>query len=262
MCEMTKEFYREYLHANHATKKLLYTMNPSKIRACENIIKTHELKGDKIIVFSDDVFALKQYANTLNRPFIYGGSSHVDRIRLLDMFRHNPALNTIFLSKVGDTSIDIPEASVLIQISSHYGSRRQEAQRLGRILRPKDIGGKHNAFFYTLVSRDTIDVFYSSKRRQFLIDQGYDFRVILSNIPTTQGVYSTQKSQVELLNTVLVSRERFEVDVVEKDDLEIQSDEEIKVVRRERELGGFSGGDSLAYMEVKTTSFVAGKRKR
>lgn len=85
--------------------------------------------------------------------------------------------------QVGDNSLDIPEANVLIQISSHAGSRRQEAQRLGRILRAKR--GKpgsgeeevFNAFFYTLVSRDTQEMYYSAKRQQFLIDQGYAFKV-------------------------------------------------------------------------------------
>lgn len=100
------------------------------------------------------------------------------------------------MQQVGDNSLDIPEANVLIQISSHAGSRRQEAQRLGRILRAKKkskaaaataAGGgggggeeaepEFNAFFYTLVSRDTQEMWYSTKRQQFLIDQGYTFKV-------------------------------------------------------------------------------------
>jgi DNA excision repair protein ERCC-3 len=98
----------------------------------------------------------------------------------LHQFRYNPALNTIFLSKVGDTSIDLPEATCLIQISSHYGSRRQEAQRLGRILRAnrkKTVGAGCNAYFYTLVSKDTEEMYYATKRQQFLVDQGYAFKV-------------------------------------------------------------------------------------
>jgi superfamily II DNA or RNA helicase len=94
-------------------------------------------------------------------------------------------------SQVGDNSIDIPEANVIIQISSHAGSRRQEAQRLGRILRakgkPQDrvAGGaeEFNAFFYSLVSTDTQEMYYSTKRQQFLIDQGYSFKVILEHFP-------------------------------------------------------------------------------
>jgi DNA excision repair protein ERCC-3 len=88
------------------------------------------------------------------------------------------ALRTICISKVGDTSIDLPEANVIIQVSSHFGSRRQEAQRLGRILRPKSYTqtdgsnrSSFNAFFYTLVSTDTQEMFYSTKRQQYLIDQ-------------------------------------------------------------------------------------------
>lgn len=98
---------------------------------------------------------------------------------MLQQFRYNPALNTLFLSKIGDTSIDLPEATCLIQISSHYGSRRQEAQRLGRILRAKSrsMGTQCNAFFYTLVSKDTDEMYYSTKRQQFLVDQGYQFKV-------------------------------------------------------------------------------------
>lgn len=117
-------------------------------------------------------------------------------------------VNTIFVSKVADTSFDLPEANVLIQISSHGGSRRQEAQRLGRILRAKKgnlkfinlkvsqimfgtfnkikkinscpgaIAEEYNAFFYTLVSQDTVEMNYSRKRQRFLVDQGYAYKVI------------------------------------------------------------------------------------
>ena len=142
--------------------KLLYVMNPVKFQACQYLIRTHEERGDKIIVFSDNIFALKIYAERLSKPFIYGAVSQEERMRVLQQFQTNPACNCIFLSKVraqaarcspitvlsrvltlprarsplqvGDTSIDLPEATCLIQISSHYGSRRQEAQRLGTAL--------------------------------------------------------------------------------------------------------------------------------
>ena len=87
--------------------------------------------------FSDNVFALKHYATLLRKPFIYGPTSQSERIQIIQNFKTNPKISTIFVSKVADTSFDLPEANVLIQISSHGGSRRQEAQRLGRILRPK-----------------------------------------------------------------------------------------------------------------------------
>eukprot|EP01112_Ceratiomyxa_fruticulosa_P022402 TRINITY_DN8183_c0_g1_i1.p1 TRINITY_DN8183_c0_g1~~TRINITY_DN8183_c0_g1_i1.p1 ORF type:complete len:528 (-),score=92.02 TRINITY_DN8183_c0_g1_i1:26-1609(-) len=211
-CPMTSEFYSEYLKRDSAgLKKLLYVMNPIKFRCCEFLIKFHEARGDKIIVFSDNVYALKHYASKLVRPYIFGPTSGIERMRILGQFQHNPELKTIFISKVGDTSIDIPEATVIIQISSHYGSRRQEAQRLGRILRPKPRAeGEYNAFFYSLVSKDTEEMYYSAKRQQFLIDQGYSFKVIseLEGMKeTTSGRftlnYSTKQEQQQLLAVVL-----------------------------------------------------------
>ncbi|WJX67522.1 General transcription and DNA repair factor IIH helicase subunit xpb1 [Trifolium repens] len=125
--------------------------------------------------------------------------SHVERTNILQAFKTSKDVNTVFLSKVGDNSIDIPEANVIIQISvfsrqhptisSHASLRRQEAQRLGRILREKGklqdrmAGGKeeYNAFFYSLVPTYTQEMYYSTKRQQFLIDQGYSFKVFSFN---------------------------------------------------------------------------------
>lgn len=73
------------------------------------------------------------YAKKLGKLYIHGGTPQIERMRVLQRFQHDPEVNTIFLSKVGDTSIDLPEATCLIQISSHFGSRRQEAQRLGAL---------------------------------------------------------------------------------------------------------------------------------
>ena len=162
-------------------------------------------------MFSDNVYALEAYAIKLGKPYIHGGTPQIERMRILQNFQHNPIVNTIFLSKVGDTSIDLPEATCLIQISSHFGSRRQEAQRLGRILRAKRRNDEgFNAFFYSLVSRDTAEMYYSTKRQQFLIDQGYAFRVIMNlvgqeNMPGL--VYATKSEQIELLQSVLIASE-------------------------------------------------------
>ncbi len=150
------------------------------------MINLHESRGDKIIVFSDNIFALKQFATKLGKPFIYGGVGDQERLGILHYFQKTNEINTIFLSKVGDTSIDLPGANVIIQISSHFASRRQEAQRLGRILRPKHGTDKqalsnveeYNAYFYSLVSTNTQEMYYADKRQQFLIDQGYSFEVI------------------------------------------------------------------------------------
>lgn len=119
-------------------------------------------------------------------------------------------LPAVFLSKVGDTSLDLPEATCLIQISSQFGSRRQEAQRMGRILRAKRRNESgFRSRFYTLVSRDTDEVAFSSKRKRFLIDQGYEFKVIhelQDLIPKEEMAglrYASKKDQDTLLRTVL-----------------------------------------------------------
>jgi hypothetical protein len=109
--------------------------------------------------------------------------------------------------QVGDNSLDIPEATVLVQISSHAGSRRQEAQRLGRILRAKRgmDPTQYNAFFYTLVSSDTSEMYFSTKRQQFLVDQGYSYHVV-TNLLEAGGAgdlfYSTHEEQMNLLTKV------------------------------------------------------------
>ena len=179
-CKMSPEFYREYLSLGSMKKMLLCVMNPNKFRATQFLIKYHERRNDKIIVFSDNVFALKHYATILKRPFIYGPTSQSERIQIIQNFKYNPKVSTIFVSKVADTSFDLPEANVLIQISSHGGSRRQEAQRLGRILRAKKgvVVDTYNAYFYTLVSTDTAEMSYSRKRQRFLVNQGYAYKVV------------------------------------------------------------------------------------
>eukprot|EP00061_Rhincodon_typus_P012330 g37995.t1 len=144
---MSPEFYREYVAIKTKKRMLLYVMNPNKFRACQFLIRFHERRNDKIIVFADNVFALKEYAIKLNKPYIYGPTSQGERMQILQNFTHNPKINTIFISKVGDTSFDLPEANVLIQISSHGGSRRQEAQRLGRVLRAKKDAGRPAELF-------------------------------------------------------------------------------------------------------------------
>lgn len=222
-CPMPTEFYDEYLRATARMKRTLYAMNPRKFQACQYLINYHEARGDKIIVFSDELYSLKQYALKLKKVFIYGGTSQAERMQVLENFQHNPDVNTLFLSKIGDTSLDLPEATCLIQISSHFGSRRQEAQRLGRILRAKRRNDEgFNAFFYSLVSKDTQEMYYSSKRQAFLVDQGYAFKVItqLANIENTPDLaFATPQETRELLQRTLVDNERGAEDDVETDDL-------------------------------------------
>ena len=252
-CPMTAEFFKKYLDKEQASKRqVLFCMNPNKFMTCQYLMRFHEQqRGDKIIVFSDNIFALREYATALRRPLIYGDTSHAERTRVLHAFKFSTEINTIFLSKVGDNSIDIPEANVIIQISSHGGSRRQEAQRLGRILRPKpdalftrsevrmsnasDVMNVPNAFFYSLVSLDTEEMYFSTKRQQFLIQQGYAFKVatnILEKGGKSQLLFNTRMQQVALLERILR--------LGEADALEDSVDEDVASIAQ------FRGGTCLA----------------
>lgn len=217
-CPMTKEFYAEYIkgsisgQANNRLQRLLYNLNPTKFRTCEYLVTYHAARGDKIIIFSDDLPALILYCSSLKGvldvPYIYGETPHADRENILKLFKQRSSLcPCIGLSKVGDTALDIPEANVIIQVSSHFGARRQEAQRLGRILRPKNNPtGGFNAFFYTLVSTDTREMYFSTKRQQYLIDQGYTFQVVqdlAEKADRESRLLKTKNDELNLLNQVL-----------------------------------------------------------
>ncbi|KAK1351435.1 DNA helicase [Heracleum sosnowskyi] len=259
-CPMTKEFFAEYLRKENSKKKqALYVMNPNKFRACEFLIRFHEeQRRDKIIVFADNLFALIEYAKKLKKPMIYGATSHVERTKILEAFKTSRDVNTVFLSKVGDNSIDIPEANVIIQISSHAGSRRQEAQRLGRILRAKGrlqdrmAGGKeeYNAFFYSLVSTDTQEMYYSTKRQQFLIDQGYSFKVITGLPPPDAGPelsYYSLDDQNKLLTKVLTAGDdQVGLEILDEDT------DDVALQKARRSMGSMSymsGANGKIYME-------------
>nr|XP_054767701.1 general transcription and DNA repair factor IIH helicase subunit XPB-like [Lytechinus pictus] len=254
-CPMAPEFFREYLAIRTRRRLLLYVMNPNKFRACQFLVRFHEQRNDKVIVFSDNVFALKHYAIAMGKPYIYGPTSQGERMQILQNFQHNPAVNTIFISKVGDNSFDLPEANVLIQVSSHGGSRRQEAQRLGRILRAKKgaAAEEYNAFFYTLVSQDTQEMFYSLKRQRFLVNQGYSFKTItkLAGMDQENLKYSTKQEQQQLLQHVLAATDAdAEEERVPGDSLRPGS----QVVRRVGNMSSMSGADDQVYMEYQTKS--------
>lgn len=210
-CPMPTEFYKAYMQVAEGdtrtrSRSLFCAMNPSKFQACDYLIRYHESRGDRIIVFSDNIFALRYYAQKMMKPFLHGGTEDWERDKYLNKFRNDPEKRTLFLSKIGDTSLDLPEAAVLIQVSAQYGSRRQEAQRLGRILRAKRRNEEgFNAFFYSLVSKDTVEMAYSAKRQAFLVDQGYAFKIItqlagMAHMPDLH--FATPKARRELLETL------------------------------------------------------------
>ena len=251
-CQMAPEFYREYLTLGSMKKMLLCVMNPNKFRATQFLIKYHERRNDKVIVFSDNVFALKHYATLLKKPFIYGPTSQSERIQIIQNFKNNPKVSTIFVSKVADTSFDLPEANVLIQISSHGGSRRQEAQRLGRILRPKKgaLAEEFNAYFYTLVSQDTAEMAFSRKRQRFLVNQGYAYKVItkLAGLGEDNDLqYKTQDDQVLLLQQVMAATDAD----AEEENIFGAGGSKGGVNRKAGNMASMSGADDNLYTEFK-----------
>lgn len=194
-CPLEPELYTEYFsHDDDDIQKTICTMNPSKMKICKALMRWHEEKKHKIIVCCDDLVSLKEYARLLEKPCIVGTTHHCERTDILDAFRMSgsAAVNTILISKVGDNSIDIPSANILIQVCSHGGSRRQEGQRLGRILRPKNGESlslppecqgflntiKYTACFYSLISTGTDELYKSSKRQRFLTSHGYSYKII------------------------------------------------------------------------------------
>ncbi|MEU8179940.1 DNA repair helicase XPB [Micromonospora sp. NPDC049047] len=131
--------------------------------------------NDQVLVIGAYIDQLHQLGEYLDAPIIQGSTTNKERERLFDAFRAGE-LRTLVISKVGNFSIDLPEAAVAIQVSGTFGSRQEEAQRLGRVLRPKADG--RQAHFYTVVSRDTIDAEYAAHRQRFLAEQGYAYTIV------------------------------------------------------------------------------------
>lgn len=117
---------------------------------------------------------LEELGAELSAPVIQGSTRNKEREELFDKFRRGE-LNRLVVSKVANFSIDLPEASVAIQVSGTFGSRQEEAQRLGRLLRPK--GDGRQAHFYSVVARDTLDAEYAAHRQRFLAEQGYAYTI-------------------------------------------------------------------------------------
>ena len=146
--------------------------NPAKDSVVAELLDRH--KGEKILVIGHYLRQLRQVAAKLNLPVLTGSTPQVERERLYGLFRDGD-LPVLVVSKVANFAVDLPAASVAIQISGTFGSRQEEAQRLGRILRPKP--GANQAWFYTLVTRDTIEVEYARRRQIFLAEQGYRYEI-------------------------------------------------------------------------------------
>ncbi|MER7606939.1 DNA repair helicase XPB [Nocardioides sp. NPDC127503] len=144
-----------------------------KIDVVKEIVASHA--GKPTLVIGQYLEQLDELAASLDAPVIEGKTSVKERQRLFNAFRSGE-LDLLVVSKVANFSIDLPSAEVAIQVSGAYGSRQEEAQRLGRLLRPGD--GNKTAHFYTIVSRDTVDADFAQNRQRFLAEQGYAYRIV------------------------------------------------------------------------------------
>ncbi|MGN8026557.1 DNA repair helicase XPB [Microbacterium sp. 22242] len=163
----------EYAAATDDERYRLAASAPAKISAVRELIAKHP--GERILVIGQYLDQLEELSEALNAPSITGATPVDEREELYRQFREGE-IELLVVSKVANFSIDLPEASVAIQVSGSFGSRQEEAQRLGRLLRPKQSG--HTASFYTLIARDTIDQDYAQNRQRFLAEQGYSYTIM------------------------------------------------------------------------------------
>lgn len=159
-----------YAIANRREKYKLASTNDAKNSVVDSLLEKH--KGESIIIIGQYLDQLKDLQKRLGFPMITGSTSNSKRDELYSRFKEGLD-KVIIVSKVANFAIDLPDASVAIQISGTFGSRQEEAQRLGRILRPK----RNPCFFYSLVSKYTVEEEFSSNRQKFLVEQGYHYVV-------------------------------------------------------------------------------------
>ncbi|MCE7009106.1 DEAD/DEAH box helicase [Kibdelosporangium philippinense] len=145
----------------------------TKLPVVRSILERHP--GEPALVIGAYLDQLDELGEELNAPIVQGSTKTKEREALFDAFRKGE-LPTLVVSKVANFSIDLPEASVAVQVSGTFGSRQEEAQRLGRLLRPK--GDGRQAHFYSVVSRDTLDTEYAAHRQRFLAEQGYAYTIM------------------------------------------------------------------------------------
>jgi DNA excision repair protein ERCC-3 len=165
-----------YAVAGPREKYRIAAENPLKEEAALQLLENH--RDDYILVIGQYIRQLESLARLLRAPLITGNTPNAQRERIYNAFRRGE-LRVIVVSRVANFALDLPDATMAIQVSGAFGSRQEEAQRLGRILRPKAEGGARgrNSWFYTLVSRFTVEEDFSANRQKFLAEQGYKYSI-------------------------------------------------------------------------------------
>jgi DNA excision repair protein ERCC-3 len=170
---LPEEYRMVYAVADARSKITIAANNPDKIPMIKTLLAKH--REDSVLVIGTYLEQLKQVAQAIDAPLITGKTAVRKREQLFQQLREGE-ITVLVISKVGNFSIDLPDVNVAIQISGTFGSRQEEAQRLGRILRPKRNGLL--AHFYTLVTRDTREQDFAAKRQLFLTEQGYRYEIL------------------------------------------------------------------------------------
>ena len=170
--ELPEKLEIPYAVADRREKFRLAAENPAKYEIVRQLIENH--LEDSILVIGQYISQLKKMQEILKVPIITGQTPNKEREKIFQSFRKGKN-RVIIVSKVANFAIDLPDASVAIQISGSFGSRQEEAQRLGRILRPKE----KNAYFYSIVSHYTVEEEFSANRQKFLTEQGYKYHIEL-----------------------------------------------------------------------------------
>ncbi|MBQ3671291.1 MAG: DEAD/DEAH box helicase [Treponema sp.] len=161
----------EYAVAEQRKKHRLASENPRKLEIVEELVKRNP--EDKILVIGQYIAQLSEIAQRLSAPIITGKTPNAERDEIYGKFRSGE-IRVLVVSKVANFAIDLPDASMAIQVSGTFGSRQEEAQRLGRILRPKERMSR----FFTLITRNSVEEDFGSNRQKFLAEQGYAYRII------------------------------------------------------------------------------------
>ncbi len=169
---MDEELRLKYSISDDREKFRLASENPEKIRAIDMILNKH--KNSNILVIGQYINQLEMISEHFKIPLITGKTQLSERQELYSAFR-NGKIKSLVVSKVANFSIDLPDANIAIQVSGTFGSRQEEAQRLGRILRPKK--NDNTAIFYSLISRDTSEERFGQNRQLFLTEQGYEYEI-------------------------------------------------------------------------------------
>ncbi len=168
---LSEDFLVEYYISDQKEKYNIAAKNPIKNEALKDLLYKH--KDHQILVIGQFIDQIEKVSRLIKAPLITGKTPNSEREILYKKFK-NGEEKILVVSKVANFSIDLPDARVLIQLSGTYGSRQEEAQRLGRILRPKL---NNTSYFYTLITQDTIEEQYSHKRQRFLTEQGYNYEI-------------------------------------------------------------------------------------